>query len=338
MRLKDIGEDALIKLIAKRSVVRHARLAKGIGDDACVMREVGGRALLATTDVLIEDTHFKRSYTPPRLLGRKALSISLSDIAAMGGEPLFFLVSIALPPETDKRFVDGLYDGLADAGRRWKCLLAGGNTARSRRGITVTTTVFGEAPAGEVVYRKGARAGDLVFVTGELGSSALGLWALGERGKSAGRGPYRKSVARHLDPEPRLRAGKALASAGLATSMMDLSDGLALDLKRLCIESGRAAVVNLGSLPVSDELLKFGEKHGRRRALLLALTGGEDYELLFTSPESSLKRLSGLSKRLSLPFTPIGRIVPGRGARRAVTVLDEKGSPAALAKEGFEHF
>ncbi|MBZ0221054.1 MAG: thiamine-phosphate kinase [Candidatus Methylomirabilis sp.] len=338
MRLKDIGEDALIGAIAKRFAARHPRLTKGIGDDACVIRELGGRVLLATTDVLIEDTHFKRSYTPPRLLGRKALSISLSDIAAMGGEPLFFLVSIALPPDTDKGFVDGLYDGLGDAGGKSKCLLIGGNTAKSRHGITVSTTVFGEAPANEVAYRKGARAGDLVFVTGELGSSALGLWALGARGKAAAKGPYRGSVAKHLDPEPRLTAGKALAASGLASSMMDLSDGLALDLKRLCIESGRAAVVNISSLPASKELQKFGRQAGRRRMFEFALTGGEDYELLFTSPESNLKSLSRLSRRLSLPFTPIGRIVPAKSAVRAVTVLDEDGSPVALGREGFEHF
>lgn len=338
MRLEDWGEDALIAAIARRFAARHPRLEKGIGDDACVVRELGGRALLATTDVLIEDTHFGQSYTPPRLLGRKALSISLSDIAAMGGEPLFFLVSIALPPETDKRFVDGLYDGLGEAGRKGKCLLIGGNTAKSRHGITVSTTVFGEAPAGGVVYRKGARAGDLIFVTGELGSSALGLWALGERGKAAARGPYRESVNKHLDPEPRLSAGKALAASGLATAMMDLSDGLVLDLKRLCIESGRAAVVSMSSLPASKELQKFGKQTGRRRMFEFALTGGEDYELLFTSPESNLNRLSRLSRGLSLPFTPIGRIVPAKRAARAVTVLGEDGSPVALEREGFEHF
>lgn len=338
MRLKDIGEDALIEAIAKRSAARHPRLLKGIGDDACAISELGGRVLLATTDVLIEDTHFRKSYTPPYFLGKKALSISLSDIAAMGGAPLFFLVSIALPPETEKKFVDGLYKGLADAGKKWNCILAGGNTARSRRGISVTTTVFGEALPGETVYRKGAKTGDLVFVTGALGSSALGLWALGADGKAAGKGPYKGSVARHLDPEPRIEAGRALAASGLVTSMMDISDGLALDLKRLCMESRRAAVINTSSLPVSDELRKFGEKYGKRRAGLFALTGGEDYELLFTSPESNLKKLSGLSRRLSLPFTPIGRIVPAKRAGRAVTVLGEDGSPVSPGREGFEHF
>src|SRR3989304_440542 len=172
MRLKRIGEDALIAGLAVKFGARHPRLIKGIGDDTSVVRQEGGKALLATTDILIENTHFKRSYTPPYLLGRKSLSISLSDIAAMGGAPLFYLVSVALPPGVGKKFVDEIYRGLAGAARESGAILAGGNTARTEDGMVIETTVFGEAAENEVLYRSTARPGDIVFVTGTRGSSA----------------------------------------------------------------------------------------------------------------------------------------------------------------------
>lgn len=339
MRLKRIGEDALIAGLAAKFGARHPRLIKGIGDDTSVTRQAVGKALLATTDILIENTHFKLSYTPPFLLGRKSLSVSLSDIAAMGGTPLFFLVSIALPPETKKKFVDETYRGLAEAARESSCALAGGNTARTEKEIIIETTVFGEAPEREVLYRSGARSGDIVFVTGSLGSSALGLKVLKNHGPDAlKRKLYRESISRHLDPVPRLKAGRALAASGLATAMMDISDGIGLDLKRLCEASGKAAVIHLSALPISDELREYGERTGKSPRMDFALTGGEDYELLFTSPEENMRKLSALSKKLAMPFTPTGRIIPAKRAGRTITVIDEDGRALKLRRLGFEHF
>lgn len=338
MRIGSLGEDRLIEELAARFPSRGERLVKGIGDDTSVTVQKGGRALLATTDTLIEGTHFDLGYTPAYLLGRKSLSISLSDIAAMGGDPLFFLVSIALEPRTPKKFIDELYRGLGDVAREAGCLLAGGNTARTAGPISVSTTVLGEAPANEVVYRRGARTGDLVFVTGTVGSSALGLRVLSERKGAAKRGSFKEAVSRHLDPVPRLEAGKALAGKGLATAMMDISDGVALDLKRLCLESSKAAVVLLGSLPVSAELEAWGRKTRTDARLEFALSGGEDYELLFTSPEENLRKIAALSRRLGLPMTPVGRIVGRKKGRKAVTVLGEDGAPIEVERLGFEHF
>lgn len=339
MLITKLGEDRLVDYLSRRFGSSHKRLLKGIGDDTSVTSQKGSSALLATTDILIENTHFKRSYTPPYLLGRKSLSISLSDIAAMGGEPLFFLVSIGLTPDIPKKFIDELYRGLHDVSKETGCVLAGGNTARAEKEMTISTTVIGEAPYGEVVYRKGADAGDLIFVTGTVGSSALGLKVLGNHdGGKAKRLPWKDSVSRHLDPTPRLEAGRQLAKRGLATAMMDISDGVALDLKRLCTESKKAAVVFLSSLPISDELKDYGERTGKSPLLDLALTGGEDYELLFTSPEENLKKVSALSRKLGLPMTPIGKIVSPKRAERVITVLDEDGEPMGLKKLGFEHF
>jgi thiamine-monophosphate kinase len=339
MLVEKLGEDNLIKSLAERFGGRHSRLLKGIGDDTSVSVQKGGSALLATTDILIENTHFRRGSGSPFLLGRKALSISLSDIAAMGGQPLFFLVSLSLTPGTPKKYIDELYRGMAEVSRESGCALAGGNTAKARSEMTISTTVIGEAPAERVVYRKGAASGDLVFITGTVGGSALGLKALtSHAGLPLKRVPWKNSVRRHLDPVPRLKAGQALAKARLATSMMDLSDGVALDLKRLCIESGKSAVIYLGALPVSDELKAYGEQTGKSPLLDFALTGGEDYELLFTSPEKNLRKISILSRKLNLPMTPVGRITGRRKGGQAVTVLDEDGKPMELKKLGFEHF
>lgn len=339
MLLEKLGEDKFIQSLAEKFGGRNSRLLKGIGDDTSVSRQKGGSALLVTTDILIENTHFKKSYTPPYLLGRKALSISLSDIAAMGGKPLFFLVSLAVTPDTPKKFIDELYRGLAAVAREAGCALAGGNTAKTGSGMTVSTTVIGEARTSEVVYRKGAYAGDLVFVTGTVGGSALGLKALANHDGLALKSlPWKDSVKKHLDPVPRLEAGRLLAKKGLATAMMDISDGVGLDLKRLCVESKKSAVIYLSALPVSGELQAYGERTGKSPLLDFALTGGEDYELLFTSPEKNIRKIAALSKKLGLPMTPIGRITGPKKPDRVITVLDEDGEPMELKKLGFEHF
>lgn len=312
---------------------------KGIGDDTSVSARKNGAALLATTDILIEGVHFREKNAPAYLLGRKALSVSLSDIAAMGGQPLFFLVSLALPPSTPIKFIDELYRGLDAVGKEAGASLAGGNVAKTPGPLMVSTTVIGEAAEKEVVYRKGALSGDLIFITGSVGGAALGLKALEARGKTPlSRLPWKESVRKHLDPAARLEAGQSLAKGRLATAMMDISDGVALDLERLCKESKKAAVVYLNSLPVTDELRSYGKKSGKSPFIEFALTGGEDYELLFTSPEKNVRKISALSRKLGLPMTPVGRIISRKKGGSAVVVLDEQGKPLNLRKTGFEHF
>lgn len=332
--LKWIGEEALVKGLAAKFPSRHPRVIKGIGDDAAVIAESGGKALLATTDILIESTHFRREYTDAYLLGRKALSISLSDIAAMGGIPLFFLTSIALPPDTEKGFLDGLYMGLSDVAGEHGALLIGGNTARSGK-VMVATTVLGEASLKEVVYRRGAREGDDIYVTGATGVSALGLRILQERGKGVLRKKTRsgRAALKHLDPAPRVEAGRALATNRLATAMMDISDGLALDLKRMCEESGIGAVIEVGRLPVADELR--GRRAPRNETLDMIVSGGEDYELLFTARPRDSCGIASLSRRLSLPITAIGKVA---GKKTGIRFVNEDGTELEIRRPGFEHF
>lgn len=332
--LKELGEDRLIEELARRFGPKGPRLIEPIGDDTCVARPGKDKVLLATTDVLIEGTHFRRSYTPARLLGRKSVNVSISDIAAMGGDPFFFLVSLALPPDTEKSFIDELYKGISEAAEEHGAMLAGGNTARMSGKVTVGTTLVGEARKDKVVTRKGARAGDLIYVTGTLGDSALGLTALKRYRKRAySRGPFKAAARRHLDPTPRLRAGKALAGRAVATAMIDLSDGLAKDLSHLCEKSKVGAEVSLSELPLSRDMDRYSKQRSRRAALKLAAAGGEDYELLFTAREADRGKVRKLSRELDLDITPIGRITKSG----PILIKDEKGRPFN-AGPGFEHF
>lgn len=343
-RLEDLGEDRIIESLSKRFNTAGGRVLKGIGDDASVTLQKGGSCLLATTDILIEGTHFKMDRTTPVLLGKKSLNISISDVAAMGGVPLFFLVSIALPPRTTKEFLDGLYKGISGSAKRYGLSLVGGNTARADR-MMVSTTVFGEAEKERIVFRSGATPGDVLYVTGTLGDSALGLKTLDEAGGRGGRaikgGPFKKAVMRHLAPEPRLEAGRTLALKGLASSMIDVSDGLLLDLKRLAHASKVGAEVLLPNIPLSMEFKSYLSK--RPSAIGLALSGGEDYELLFTAPSGREKEIAALSKEIRLPITAIGGVV---SREKGISVVDGRGrgrgggrgKRVKVSRLGFEHF
>lgn len=335
MNIERIGEDALIRALRAQFESEHPRLVMGPGDDTSVTSHNPGDVLLATTDILIEGTHFQRRYARAYLLGKKALSVSLSDIAAMGGIPRFYLVSIGLRPSTPKKFLFDLYRGITARAREFSAILAGGNTARSDK-LMVSTTVFGEMPEKEVVYRAGARPGDDIYVTGTLGDSALGLKALLKHGACALEGPFRKAALKHLDPSPRVGVGRALSSRRLASAMIDISDGLLLDLKRLTEASGTGAVLETARLPLSPLFKRYLKGLKKKGAgLRLALTGGEDYELLFSAPREASKKIASLGKRPGLPITRIGRITPGP---EGITVIGEGSRPVKLKCIGFSHF
>jgi thiamine-monophosphate kinase len=269
----------------------------GIGDDCAIFRPRGAREdLLFTTDLLIEDVHFRRDTHPPAAVGWRALARGLSDIAAMGGEPRFCLLSLALAPWTDRRWVDAFYRGLLRLAKQTGAPLVGGDLAHAER-VTCDVVVCGAVPRGQALRRDGARPGDQIYVTGQLGASALGL--------RTRRGAAWK---RHLWPQPRLELGRILRTRFRATAAMDLSDGLSLDLHRLCLASGVAAELD-GALPIFAGA-----------ALADALHGGEDYELLFT-----------VRPGLRPPGTPLGVIRKGRPGHILFA-----GQP--LAPLGYQHF
>lgn len=292
------SEFDFIDALRQRAGASGHSLVAGIGDDAAVLRSTSGKETVITADLLVEDIDFRRTTTPPYLLGHKALAVSLSDIAAMGARPLWSMVSIGVPEDvwaTD--FVERLYDGLLDLANRYGVQLIGGDTSRTNERIVIDSIVSGECAAGKAVMRSGARAGDQVFVTGSLGAAAAGLRLI-ERGAHLAEQNFADEDSQKLDhvllrqlrPEARVGWGIVLGEERFATSMIDLSDGLSSDLNRLCTASNVGALIDSSLLPIDDRVT---ELCGRRALdpLQLALHGGEDFELLFTVKPEDVARL-----------------------------------------------
>ena len=334
--LSVIGEDAIVRVFtgARRPSGggRGLSVLVGPGDDAALVRPPRGARLLLTTDLLAEGVHFRRGWASPADLGWKLAAVNASDIAAMGGRPLWALLSLALPPGLGSSFTTGLGRGLRAAARRFGFALVGGDTCASGAGIFLSLTLAGVA-GPRVLARDGARPGELIFVTGHLGASALGLAAL-ERHGAALPAALRRCARRHLRPEPRMAFGAALARTGLARAAMDVSDGVARDLGRLCAASRVGAEVEAGRLPVLRSSTRAALLLGRDAAAA-ALHGGEEYELLFTARPRDERQVTALGERLGLPVTAIGRILPRRDG---VTVVGRDGRRLPLTPAGWEHF
>lgn len=353
MLISELGEDALIARLTQGFRAPGPEGSKGgvlkaLGDDASVTLVSKETCQLVTIDTLTEGTHFDLGYTPPFYLGKKAVSVSLSDIAAMGGVPGYLLTAVSLPPELNVDFALELYRGIRVCAESFGVTLIGGNTTKAPS-TTITTVIIGEAKKDEVVYRAGASPGDTVFVTGTLGDSALGLKALKEAARDIDeippiKGPFKEAVMKHLDPLPRVGVGRLIASKGLATSMADISDGLLRDLGHIATASGVSATVELAKLPLSEEL----KDHIRRHpdSVGLALSGGEDYELLFTAAPEKSGLVEALKDETGLRVSAIGHI----GAvtpmtmetedpkAEAVKVVTPDGSPFQVLGTGYDHF
>lgn len=290
--------DAEITPSARLPVTVSSSLVIGIGDDAAVFRSTAGKETVITADLLVEDIDFRRTTTPPYLLGHKSLAVSLSDIAAMGARPLWSMMSIGVPEDVwQTDFVERLYDGVLDLANRYGVQLIGGDTSRTTENIVIDSIVAGEAAAGMSVLRSGASVGDQIFVTGSLGAAAAGLRLI-ERGAHLAEQNLADEDSQKLDhillrqlrPEPRVGWGIVLGEERLATSMIDLSDGLSSDLNRVCTASGVGALIDSSLLPIDERVI---ELCGRRALdpLQLALHGGEDFELLFTVKPANATRL-----------------------------------------------
>ena len=288
--------NSLRQRVASSSITQS--LVCGIGDDAAVFRSASGKETVITADLLVEDIDFRRTTTPPYLLGHKALAVSLSDIAAMGARPQWSLVSVGVPDEVwQTDFVERLYDGLLSLANHYGVQLIGGDTSRTPESIVIDSIVTGECVAGAAVMRSGAKPGDQVFVTGSLGAAAAGLRLI-ERGAHlaeqnlADEDSHKLDhvLLRQLQPEPRVGWGIVLGEERIATAMIDLSDGLSSDLNRLCTASQVGALIDSSLLPIDTRVT---ELCGRRALdpLQLALHGGEDFELLFTVNPKNVSRL-----------------------------------------------
>ncbi|WP_324669898.1 thiamine-phosphate kinase [Geochorda subterranea] len=328
-----VGEFGLIERLARRLRPPDQDVVVGIGDDAAVVRLGRGRHLLATCDVQVAGVHFLANRVDPFALGRRCAAVNLSDIAAMGGRPTHFLVSLGLPPETPVAFVERLYEGLAQEAARFGADVVGGNVSRSPV-LFIDLTLLGEA-GDQVLRRSGARPGDRVLVTGRLGASAAGLAVLAQPGLEASEDDRARVLEAHLTPTPRLLEAGAIVATGGATAMLDVSDGLAQDLGHLCDESGVGVRVWAGSLPVDEATRRVARAAGRD-PLEWAVGGGEDYELLFTArPEAVEALIAAVGRAAGTPVSVIGEILP---AERGRWLVLPDGREVALGVRGWSHF
>jgi thiamine-monophosphate kinase len=303
-------------------------LAK-VGDDCAVLHKDGQIDLLITSDMLAEDIDFRPGWTTPEFLGHKSLAVSLSDIAAMGGEPKFAMLSIGVSEKLWKTdFVDRLYDGWHKLAREFDVELVGGDISRVPDSLVIDSTVLGGVAHGTAILRSGARPGDSIFVTGYLGGAAAGLQMLekGEKFGDALAEPRRHLLLRQLQPLPQVRTGKALHEMHLPTAMLDISDGLSSDLEHLVVASGVGAKIFADRIPVDPAITAVAML--KSDALDLALHGGEDLELLFTTrPEKT-------STALDLGFHHIGEITEEVGNIELV----HDGKVSRVEPKGYRHF
>ena len=339
LKISGIGELLLLDRIRERFKSKSENIIAGIGDDAAVIKPAN-RNLLVTTDMMVEKVHFDLRYMTPYQLGSKLISVNVSDVYAMGGLPAFVLLNIALNRNTEAAFVDMLFDGIQDALKAYKIILIGGDLSESKKDLVLSATLIGYAE--KQILRSGAKAGDRIYVTGNLGDSACGLELL-KRIKcrvplnkdrstknSALRIPHSALlkmglswkvvgplVRRHLTPEA--RNPKKIVQ--YATAMIDISDGLQLDLTRLCKESKVGARIFKEKIPISAEMKEAASLLGLS-PLGLALTGGEDYELLFTAP----------------PEKKVNAIYIGDIVKSKTGIVDSFGKEKPFSAEGYRHF
>jgi thiamine-monophosphate kinase len=323
VKVSELGEFELIDLLAKMVSGGNERLLIGIGDDAAAWQ--GDDSIqLASVDSFIQGVHFTPKTTPWPDVGGKALAVNISDIAAMGGIPRYALVSLALPNDSQVEDIAALYNGMLKLAKQYGVTIVGGDISRAPL-VAVTITILGSSPTRKILTRSSAKAGDIVAVTGNLGAAAAGIALLkNERHLDEEAESHLKNAFLH--PTPRLAEGLLLVEQGVKTAI-DISDGLVADLGQIGKASGVGARIEVERVPIEPAVkTAFSDK-----ALEFALSGGEDYELLFTAGSEIIERVK---KAASVPVTAIGEIVTGKG----VSLVDKEGKPLALKKAGWEHF
>ncbi len=320
MRIKEIGELGFIEWIRNNFQAPPEEVIVGIGDDTAVIKEDKGY-LLITKDLLIEDVHFKISFDP-FLLGRKSMAVNISDISSMGGEPLYSFLGIGFPKELPWDWIEKFMQGIKEISKEYGIFLIGGDTCASSK-LFISITLVGRTD--KAILRSSAREGEFIYVTGNLGDSGAGLHILLNK-LERDEPHYKYLVERHLNPTPRVKAGRYLR--GIVSAMIDISDGLSIDLHNLCRESKVGALIYENKIPLSDELKKFCKDIGEE-PLKFALRGGEDYELLFTSS----KPMEDLIIE-SLPISQIGKI---EKREKGIRIL-RNGKEEPFPRSGWEHF
>jgi len=329
------GEFGLIRRIKQiLPTVHNQNLIVGIGDDTAVIRLGDQQALLLSCDIQIENQHFRRDFISCYQLGRRALAVNLSDIAAMGGTPTFALVSLGLPRRFLLSDFEELYRGLRDEAEQFSTTIIGGNLSHSSENLIIDITILGEAAISNVVFRSGANVGDRIFVTGAPGTAASGLHVLQQFGKEY---PHRLEdiVLAHLQPRARIEFAKKISTSRLANAMIDISDGLASDLRHIGEMSQVGAELYQSQLPLPNHQQEI-EKISGQSIVELILNGGEDYELLFTVRlDLSTSQLYQIAAHTKVKITEIGRIVPASQGFHLITL---NGHKQQMKPKGWDHF
>jgi len=327
MKIEKIGEFGLINLIKRRVFSEDKSVLVNIGDDAAIIRPSPDKLLIFTTDTLMENVHFDLRYFTFEQIGWKAMVANLSDVAAMGGLPKFALATIGLPKSISVENVISIYDGMNDIAKRHKCKVIGGDTLFSPKGIFISITLLGEVEKKYLVKRSGAKRGDLICVTGDLGEAQAGLEFLKKY-------PHRKSAftRKHLTPLPRINEARILVKNSKISSMIDISDGLSSELFHLTEESHLGAIIYEAKIPISPNSIKVGNLL-KRSPLLWALSSGEEYELLFTVGRNELAKLGKVKEKVRVSI--IGEMV---NKNEGVFLMEKSGKKRKLSKSGFTHF
>lgn len=331
--LRDLGEFGWIDKITPGCLNKPDRVIQAIGDDAAVFITPPGKINLVSTDLLVEKVHFDRETTPGFDLGYKALSVNLSDIAAMGGTPENAFVSVGIPKTCPVAYLEGIFQGIKSLAAEVDVNILGGDTTRSVSEIIINIAITGSADENQVLYRHTAETGDLIAATGFLGDSRAGLYVLSNH-LPADQSPEKNLVDAHRLPRPFIREGRFLASQKGVNAAIDISDGLSSDLGHIARSSGLGATLYENRLPVSPHLKALCLKHGLN-PLPFALHGGEDYVLLFTvSPEFRDRISAAYLKQFGIPLHFLGEMTK----KKKIRLKDANGSPSILPPMGWDHF
>jgi thiamine-monophosphate kinase len=332
--LTEFGEN---RMVSRFRQLANAATPPGVllgpGDDTAILRVPADRVALLTCDMMAEGVHFRLDWATPWQIGWKAMAQNVSDIAAMGGEPGYAVASVSLPGSAPKQMAEEIAQGLIAAASEYGAALVGGDLVGSTGPVTIDVSLLGWVEEARALRRSGARPGDQILVTGALGASGAGLSLLLLGLTTARDADETAALAAHFTPRARVKEGRTLAATGCVTAMMDLSDGLAADLPRLCTESGVGARLYAAQIPIAPACAAVAPRVGAE-ALTLALTGGEDYELLFTCPASAAPYLAAeVGAATGTRVTAIGEVVPGDG----IIMVDTAGNERPLG-QGFDHF
>lgn len=326
------GEFELIHQLTRGLPKYRREVVNGIGDDCAVLKLKGDKYLLLTCDVQVEGAHFFAKKTMPEIVGQRAVSVNISDIAAMGGKPTYCLVSLITPKKLSTDYIEALYRGIKSTCVRSDIQIVGGNISSGRQ-LAIDIFMMGEVRPGDILTRKGAKPGDKLLVTGSLGGSAAGLEII--KNKIVMRREDKVSlIEKHLSPVPRLKESEIIAKSRMATSMIDISDGLASDVRHICNQSNVGVVINESQLPIPSGVARVEELLGLK-PMSLALSGGEDYELLLTaSPDAAEKIIKMVKSKTGTDVNIIGEIMPPDAGR---WIFGVDGQMRPLIATGWDH-